>query len=604
MSAWLLATGAGIALALLGYAGRVADGRAPLVVLAAAIARGGATAMLVALLLDAPLGPSRPPAPLIALDVSASWSRGGATAPYETATADARRESSVPLLLFGDSLREATAPAQPSDMASRVAPAVERALGSGRSLILFTDGVLDDAGALDRLPRGSAVRVPVTAALLDAAPLAIDAPRAVVGGDTIDVSVRIGAAGKALPGGMVTLLLDDQPLDSARLDSLPGWGELRTSMRGRMPAREGIAVLRAVVAVAGDEEPRNDTLAVAIHLSTVAGVTVVSTAPDFDLRYMLEVLRGTTALPTRAYIQVAPGQWRREGSLAPLGAEMVRDAARRAPILVLHGDTAAFGAPMSLGSGAQLLMPGAATGDLQWYAVAAPPSPLSALLSGTTWDSLPPLAVGGTPPRGEWTGLTVQRGRQFERQAAIAGSEIPRRRAVVGVTGLWRWRFRGGLPADAFAAVWGGIFDWMAAERRDARAALPDAALLRAGEPVVWRRGGADSVVNLLLRRRGGGESDSVALTLSFTDGGSTVQSPGLASGVYDLTVAGGEAVLVVNASRELLPSRPTVAAGPVGSAPPTAGVAPRSRSAVWPFVLLVLLLCAEWLLRRRVGLR
>lgn len=604
MSAWLLAVGAGIALALLGYAGRVADGRAPLVVIAAALARGGAAAMLVALLLDAPLGPSRPPPPLIALDVSASWTRGGASEPFQSAVADARRESSAPLLLFGDSLREQTVAAEPTDMASRVAPAVERAVGSGRSLILLTDGGLDDAASLDRLPRGSAVRVPSSPALLDAAPLAIDVPRAVVGGDTVDVTVRIGAAGRALPGGVVTLLLDDEPLESARLDSLPAWGELRTVMRAHMPSREGLAVLRAVVAVAGDEEPRNDTLGVALHLSAVAGVTVVSSAPDFDLRYMLEVLRGTTALPTRAYLQVAPGQWRREGSLAPLGAEMVRDAARRAPILVLHGDTAIFGAPMSLGTGALLLVPGAAPGDMQWYAVAAPASPLAVLLSGTTWDSLPPLAIGGAPPRGEWTGLTVQRGRQFERRTAIAGSESPRRRVVVGVTGLWRWRFRGGLSADAFAAVWGGIFDWMAAERRDARAALPDAAVLRAGEPVVWRRGGADSVVQLSLRRRAGVDSDSTSLTLAFTGGSSTVQSPGLAAGVYDLTVPGGEAVLVVNASRELLPSRPTVAAGPVGSAPPTAGVAPRSRGAIWPFVLLVLLLCAEWLLRRRVGLR
>ncbi len=604
MSAWLLAIGAGIALALLGYTGRVAVGRAPLVVIAAALARGGATIMLAVLLLDAPLGRSRPPAPLVALDVSTSWNRGGASTPFQEAATGARRESSGPLLLFGDSLRERSAPTEPTDMASRVAPVVERAVGSGRSLILYTDGGLEDAGALERLPRGSAVRVPELPPLLDAAPLAIDAPRAVVGGDTVEVAVRIGAAGRAVPGGVVRLLLDDQPLDSARLDSLPAWGEQRMAMRARMPSHEGIAILRAVVAADGDEEPRNDTLGVALHLSAVAGVTVVSTAPDFDLRYMLEVLRGTTALPTRAYIQVAPGQWRREGSLAPVGVELVRDAARRAPILALHGDTAAFGAPMSLGDGAVLLVPGASPGDLQWYAVAAPPSPLAALLSGTTWDSLPPLAIGGAPPRGEWTGLIVQRGRQFEREAAIAGSESPRRRAVVGVTGLWRWKFRGGLSADAFSAVWGGIFDWMAAERRDARAALPEAAVLRAGEPVVWRRGGADSVVELSLRRRGRVDSASTSLTLSFTDGGTTVQSPGLAAGVYDLTVAGGEAVLVVNASRELLPSRPTVAAGPVGLAPSTTGVAPRARGAVWPFVLLVLLLCAEWLLRRRAGLR
>ncbi|MHB1225108.1 MAG: hypothetical protein ACYC2G_13865 [Gemmatimonadaceae bacterium] len=603
MSAWLLAVGAGVALALVGYAGRVSGGRAPLVV-GAAVTRGVSTALLVALLLDAPLGPATPPPPLVALDVSASWTRGGEGGPFRAAADDARTAGGGALLLLGDSVREGSPPAEPADRASRVAPAVERAVGAGRPLMLFSDGVVEDAPALDRLPRGSVVRVPPARALLDGAPLAIDAPRAVVGGDTIRIAVRVGAAARALPGGVVRLLLDAAPLDTALLDTVPAWGEQRAVLRAVMPAREGAAVLRAVVAVTGDEEPRNDTLAVAIELSTVAGVTVVSTAPDFDLRYMLEVLRGTTALPTRAFLQVSPGQWRREGSLAPVGVEVVRDAARRAPILVLHGDTAAFGAPAGLGAGAQLLVPGAVAGDPQWYAVAAPPSPLAALLSGTAWDSLPPLAVGATVPRGEWVGLTIQRGRQFERQAAIAGTEAPRRRAVVGVSGLWRWRFRGGVAADAFAAVWGGIFDWMAAERRDTRAALPDASELRAGEPVVWLRGGADSVVNVVLRRRGAADTDSMPLTLAFGGGSATTRSPGLAAGVYDLVVAGGRAVLVVNASRELLPVRPTVAAGPVGQASASVGTAPRARGAVWPYVLLVLLLCAEWLLRRRAGLR
>lgn len=616
MSAWLLAIGAGIALALVGYAGRVAVGRAPLVV-AAATVRGAATALLVALLLDAPLGPARPPAPLVALDVSESWTRGGAVDQFRASAGEARRQGvSGELLLLGDSLREGTPPSAPADRATRVGPAVERAVGAGRPLILFTDGVMDDASALTRLPVGSEARVPVARELLDGAPLAIDAPRAAVGGDTIQVAVRVGAAARGLPGGVVRLFVDSTPLDSARLDTVPAWGEVRVTLRAAMPSREGSAILRAIVAVAGDEEPRNDTLGVALELSTVAGVTVVSTAPDFDLRYMLEVLRGTTALPTRAFLQVAPGQWRREGSLAPVSGEMVREAARRAPILVLHGDTAALGAPATVGAGAQLLVPGAASGvasgvasgapagDPQWYAVAAPASPLAGLLSGTSWDSLPPLSVGSSAPRGEWAGLTVQRGRQFERQAAIAGSETPRRRVVVGVSGLWRWRFRGGAPADAFTAVWGGIFDWLAAERRDTRAALPAAAGLRAGEPVVWHRGGEDSVVRVVLRERGAAAGDSLPVSLDFSGGRAVVQSAGLAAGVYDAVVAGGRAVLVVNASRELLPVRPTVAAGPVGTAPAGAGSAPRARGAAWTYVILTLLLCAEWLLRRRVGMR
>jgi len=35
-----------------------------------------------------------------------------------------------------------------------------------------------------------------------------------------------------------------------------------------------------------------------------------------------------------------------------------------------------------------------------------------------------------------------------------------------------------------------------------------------------------------------------------------------------------------------------------------SAGVAPALRAQWWAFVLVVLLLCAEWLLRRRAGMR
>jgi hypothetical protein len=61
--------------------------------------------------------------------------------------------------------------------------------------------------------------------------------------------------------------------------------------------------------------------------------------------------------------------------------------------------------------------------------------------------------------------------------------------------------------------------------------------------------------------------------------------------------------LLVVNESSELLPRRPTVVAGSIGVGP-VLGDSPRVRSFGWLFVLLVVALCGEWLLRRRIGLR
>jgi hypothetical protein len=107
--------------------------------------------------------------------------------------------------------------------------------------------------------------------------------------------------------------------------------------------------------------------------------------------------------------------------------------------------------------------------------------------------------------------------------------------------------------------------------------------------------------VTVVLARRGGRGGDT--LHLRFTPGSATTRSAGLAAGVYDVSEAGGSAVLAVNASAELVPVQPRAAAGRIGGTPPR-GAAPSARDAGWVYLLLVLVLCGEWLLRRRAGLR
>jgi hypothetical protein len=362
-------------------------------------------------------------------------------------------------------------------------------------------------------------------------------------------------------------------------------------------------VLRAVLAAAGDREPRNDTASAVVEVSPAAAVVFVSTAPDLDARAMLAVLRGALALPARAYLRVAPGQWRVEGSFAPVAEAEVRRAAAAASLLLLHGDTAALGAPRALGRGALGLVapPGTAAQAGDWFAVGAPPSPLQPALATTQWDSLPPLDVGAPPAGGEWTGLVVRYGRQGITRPAVVGSDAGRRVAVVAAGGFWRWQFRGGRPADAASALWGGLFDWLAAGRGDARRAVPELAAFRAGDPIRWRRTGADSVVSVAITRRGG-RRDS--LVVRFAAGARTAESPPLPAGVYEVDLPGGRAVVAVNASRELLPRRAALASGPLGTGAARAGVAPRLRDAGWPYAAAALVFCAEWVLRRRRGLR
>ncbi len=184
----------------------------------------------------------------------------------------------------------------------------------------------------------------------------------------------------------------------------------------------------------------------------------------------------------------------------------------------------------------------------------------------------------------------------------MVGTDEPRRVAIIAASGLWRWRFRGGVASDAFTALWGSIFDWLAAERADRRAAVPDERLIRAGDPIRWRRGSpTDSLVTVALHERGTTRVDS--LTLHFTDGAIVVETPALSPGIYEATTRGGSALLAVNPSREWLPRAPRLATGFVSGAV-AAGAAPRLRGLGWAYVLAALMLCAEWILRRRTGMR
>src|SRR5690606_28170560 len=128
--------------------------------------------------------------------------------------------------------------------------------------------------------------------------------------------------------------------------------------------------------------------------------------------------------------------------------------------------TAVFGPPGSATRGALLLMPTPPELALrEWYPTGAPASPIAGALTGLPWDSLPPLSVARDPGSAGWRGLELRRNRGAERSSPVAGSDGPPRRAVVAAAGFWRWEFRGGVGTDAFRAFWGGLLDWLAAER-------------------------------------------------------------------------------------------------------------------------------------------
>ena len=564
--------------------------------------RAMAFAVIIALVLDVPVTRPRPARPAVFVDASLSMARNS-DAVWRAAWDSARAAATDSMWAFGDTLRPIAAgkSAQPADLASRLRPVVERTMVAGRPAIIITDGEVEDSSALDGLPSGSRVLVLPRGSAPDVAMAGIEAPRAAVSGDSLALRLRLVAGSAGAAAGTVTLFLNAHLLGTWPLDAMSAWGERQLDVRVRIAGAQGPGVLRAIVNSPGDAEPRNDTLSTALELSRAASAVFVSTSPDQDARFALAVLRGSLSLPTRGFLRVAPGNWRLEGALTSVPESEVRAAVRDAPIVILHGDTSVFGSPRAATAGPLALMVPPDDDDGEWYPTGVPVSPLSAALAALPVDSLPPLSAG-QPAHGDWTALEARRGREAVKRAVIVGTDAPRRTIVVSASGFWRWRFRGGAGADAYAALWGGIFDWLAAERADKRAAVPDAGGVRAGDVIRWRRGsGADSAVRVTLRRRGTAHVDT--LDLHFAPGNATAERAAPPQGVYDVEVSGGTAVLAVNAAAELLPAQPRVRSGRVGRRPALDN-ARHARSMGWLYVLAVVLLCMEWLLRRRAGLR
>ena len=581
--------------------------------------RAAAITLVAALLLGAPAGRARPAAPLVAIDVSASWRRAvGDDSAFVTAWRQAVRDSvtrlapaDAPLVFVGDSIRDAAlgdlTTVLPNDQRSILRGAVDRAAALGRRLILVTDGTVDDPEALAEAPAGSQViRLPISNKR-DVAAVDLQLPPAATAGDSLTVGVTVAAGGTITPDGQVHVRVDGREVGSAPLPALAQFASTRVSVPVVIPRGASIAVVQAVTEIASDVEARNDTVSAALEIVDRPAAVFVSTAPDLDVREALVVLRGALNVPTRAYLRVAPNQWRIEGSLQPISEAEVKVRMQAAGMVIVHGDTA-WAREVRTGARA-LWVPAPPTAAAragetaraaEWYASGVPRSPLAAALSGIPFDSLPPITLGTGVRRGTPV-LTMQMGKRGDAVPAVAVVERPGAREVlIAGSGYAGWALRSGRSGEAFTALWGAIFDWLAGGRGDLRPARPATASVRAGDPVEWRRGGADSIVVVRLQDRTGG-TDS--LRLLFTGTTTELRSPARRAGVYDVVTSGGNAVLVVNASREWLPRAPVDPAMRAASTDITRG-APRLLDASWPFVVILLLLSAEWIGRRSGGQR
>lgn len=593
VAGWLVALGVGVVAVAIGY-GRFAvrgASRWP------ATLRLGAVTLLAIALLDLPIGTVGRPSPLVALDASASMAARD-SAIWRAARDTARVVAGGDGIAFGDSVTEGDIDdTRPAALASRVADAVRRATATGRPLVVVTDGELDDPEALADAPPGSRVVVIGPSARIDLAIADVDAPTDVAPGDTARIAITISGHG-VVAGARLRTRLDGRVVDERPVPPPSSGSGSRVELTIAIPAGSPTAELRAeLVHTTPDAVPANDMVGIVIRRDAASGVVLASTAPDADVRDLVAVVRQTASAPVRAYFRVAPGRWVQEGALAPVAEADVRRAIRAASLAVLHGDTAWAGPPSGFAARALLLVVPPTDGLREGYVRPAPSSPLQPALLGLDTDSLPPLLVGRAVTGGTVALTAAPTPDARLGDAIVVVREGSPRRAVIAAGGWSRWRRRGGAGSVAFQSLVGAPLDWLAAARpRGATPALPTG-VVRAGVPVRIARGAADTATLDIVRD---GDRRGVRASLAFVAG--VADGPALDVGTWRGRLGGAPVVLIVNAARELLPRPATVRGGPLGG---VADVRRRgARTLGWLYLAAALALAAEWLLRRRAGLR
>jgi hypothetical protein len=368
----------------------------------------------------------------------------------------------------------------------------------------------------------------------------------------------------------------------------------------------GEVLLTVAVVGARDSEPRDDARLWLVQVTPTPGLVLLASPGDWDARFLYRTLRDVAELPIRGYVRLEPGRWRTMQALAAVAPEEVARAAGNADVLVLKGSAPGFDRRSP--SRGTWNWPSGETGETvipgEWYATAPSASPLANAFLGLPVDSFPPLLqITPIEPAPEaWVGLTAQLARRgADRPIFVGESHGGKRRVTTAADGLWRWAFRGGSSEQAYRALVASTLSWLlgGADSGAARA-RPLRAVVAAGRPIVfeWTGAGAPLPLGISLGPGGASRRD----TLRFDGAGRAELWLPTGRHRYELDGGGAGTVVVDTWSDEWLP-RPVALSDREAPGLSLAGVS-SSRQWIWLFGLAVLALAAEWLARRRLGLR
>jgi hypothetical protein len=554
------------------------------------------------------------------------------------APADAR------IATFGNDVRivsaDSLARIAPDGPATRLAAAVERAAESGaRRIVVVSDLRIQDPAATAAVlgrTQAEVIIEGVPSSVRNVAVAQAIAPGAVEADQEIGLDVVLQGEG-VTDGDTVTIeVREDGRLVVAERIALPAEGrQVRVPLTIPAPPDDGQVRISVRAILDGDVFPADDERVLRVDVGPdIRGVALVSLRPTWEPRFLLPVLQQVTGLEARGYLRLADGRYLLAGGGASERRSMTEDEVRQAiagaELLVLHG--VGGGAPGWLlehaRASSRLLVfaydpPGAALAGVEvgnplpgeWYPVPeVPASPFAADLAGATFTGLPPLSGllpltgGALPPP-----LYVARDGAGRQEAALVlATANGRRRAAVLASGFWRWGFRDGVPKETYRRFWAAASGWLLATEAlsGGPGVRPTAPVVSRDEAVTWRAPGlAGDSMRLTLTRDG----VTVVDTGFVVPPDEVLRTDALPAGTYEYraTVAGSEegvgAFDVESYTDELLlpPSPPDPVAAEDATVDQRAAPVGRPlRTHPAPYLLLLLLLCGEWIGRRRLGLR
>lgn len=612
-----------------------------------AVLRVFSITLIILLLIDPKVNtgaPRRTGGTRVLVDASLSMSMGGA---WQRALAEAQRaDSDGRVLLFGSDARAVSPDSlsgfSPYSGQSRLLPALQSAAEAGaQRVVLITDGAIDDAPDVARWLPALGIDVDVRnvggTAVTNRAISEVSAPTWAEAGKPL--SLRIGARATGMRGATPVVVRQNGNAVANGSVELPddGTGIVTLTFNANGPPEGGL-VRYDVAFTSNDSIPDDDVRSIYVFVSEKpAGVAIVSFDPDWEPRFLHPVLANALGLPVRTFLHMPAGGYFRGGNGLEAGGRVdeagVRRAVGEADLVVMLGlgasapdwaQQAARTARRSIifpaDEGGQIPIPTSSLMEADWYVAAeVPPSPIASLLGDIAAGELPPLNSLQTAqsPADAWAPLLAGRTRRGGRSPLIVAGENGGRRWVVALgRGYWRWSFRGGAARDAYQRLWGSLAGWTVQDQaqvagsaiRPVQRSVPRATALRWVAPGI----AADSIE--LQLRAADGTTSRVMLN---TQAGDTATSAPPAPGHYtyavrafaeDDEVARAAGPLTVESySPEFI--RRSSSVDPLKSAPHalTAKAAAQGRALhtyPWLYVVLVLLLCAEWILRRRWGLR